>query len=176
MGDIFSVRIAGNVISPNVLASMEYGCAVAGAKLILIMGHTRCGAVTSALDLACTAADPKQATGCEHLEHIVKQIQNVIDPPTCQSVAGKSDEEKIPIVDEVARRNVMHIVGEAIKQSGTIRKLIGEGRIAVAGAIYDVASGKIDVITGPIGAAELAQWLNPDGQFTERIPAGQYTT
>ena len=59
LGDIFSVRIAGNVISQNVLGSLEFGCAVAGAKLILVMGHTRCGAVTAAVELACSSAQPR---------------------------------------------------------------------------------------------------------------------
>ena len=60
MGDIFSVRIAGNVTSRKVLASVEYGCAVAGAKLILVMGHTRCGAVTAAVNLIVLDRDGRR--------------------------------------------------------------------------------------------------------------------
>lgn len=146
MGDIFSVRIAGNVVSQNVLGSMEYGCAVAGAKLILVIGHTRCGAVTAAVDLVCSGANAEQATGCQHLEHIVSQIQKSVDAPVCQRVTTQTDDEKADVIDEVARRNVLRTVREIIEESRTIRKLIGERRIAVVGAIYDVKSGKIDII------------------------------
>jgi carbonic anhydrase/SulP family sulfate permease len=66
MGDIFSVRIAGNVSSRKVLASAEYGCAVAGAKLILVVGHTRCGAVKAAVNLICSTRTAAETTGCQH--------------------------------------------------------------------------------------------------------------
>ncbi len=164
LGDIFSIRIAGNVISPNVLASMEYGCAVAGAKLILIVGHTRCGAVTAAVDLACSAANVEEATGCQHLDHIVRQFQHVIDAPTCQRVATTSDDERTKVIDDVARRNVPRLVKQVIMQSRTIRKLVSEGRISVAGAIYDVVSGQIDIISGPIGADEVKNLIGVDEQ------------
>lgn len=67
LGDIFSVRVAGNVISPKILGSMEYGCAVVGSKLILVMGRTRCGAVTAAVNLSGSPEDILHATGCQHL-------------------------------------------------------------------------------------------------------------
>jgi carbonic anhydrase len=158
------VRIAGNVVSPNVLASMEYGCAVAGAKLILVMGHTSCGAVTAAIDLTCSGSNPEQATGCQHLEHIVSQIQHVVDAPSCQRFKGADK----AVVDEVARRNVLRIVQQVILQSRTIRRLVAEGRIALAGAMYDVAAGKIDIISGPIDAEQLKS-LSLDGEITSDI-------
>src|SRR5262249_6633059 len=77
MGDIFSVRIAGNVASRKVLGSIEYGCAVAGAELIPVMGHTRCGAVSAAVDLACSPGTVAEATGCAHLEHVLHEIQRL---------------------------------------------------------------------------------------------------
>lgn len=64
-GDIFSIRIAGNVISQKVLGSMEYGCAVAGAKLIVVIGHTQCGAITAAVNITGSSVDAEQATGCQ---------------------------------------------------------------------------------------------------------------
>jgi carbonic anhydrase len=156
LGDIFSVRIAGNVISPNVLGSLEYGCAVAGAKLILVIGHTRCGAVTAAIDLACSGISPEQATGCQHLEAIVSQIQQSVDTPTAERMARATTDEKATVVDAVARRNVMRTVRQIVLQSRTISKLVGEGRIAVAGALYDVQSGKLDLLTEEENAAASA--------------------
>ncbi len=146
LGDIFNVRVAGNVISPNVLASMEYGCAVAGAKLILVIGHTRCGAVTAAVDLVCSGANAAEATGCQHLEHIVSRIQKSVDAPTCQRVALQVGDEKTKTVDEIACQNVLRTVREIVDESRTIRKLVEEGRITVVGAIYDISSGKLDIL------------------------------
>ncbi len=147
LGDIFSVRVAGNVIGPSVLASMEYGCAVAGAKLILVIGHTSCGAVTAAVDLVCSGADPAQATGCQHLEHIVSRIQKSVASPTCERVKSETGAKKAEIVNDVARQNVLRTVKEITEDSDTIRKLVMNRRIAVLGALYDVASGRIDFLT-----------------------------
>ncbi|WP_164101371.1 bifunctional SulP family inorganic anion transporter/carbonic anhydrase [Candidatus Laterigemmans baculatus] len=144
LGDIFSVRVAGNVTSDKVLGSMEYGTAVAGAKLIVVMGHTRCGAVTASIDLACAKQDACQATGCHNLDSIVQEIQMVTDPSQLRSVPTLSAEEKLRFVDGVARDNVLHTVRRIIELSPTIEGLVAEGRVAIVGALYDVASGHID--------------------------------
>ncbi len=147
LGDIFSVRVAGNVIGGKVLGSMEYGCAVAGAKLILVVGHTRCGAVTAAVNLTCSTQNAEEATGCQHLESIVHEIQHSVDRPTCQRMESLADDARIAFVDSVARQNVLHVTRQIVEQSATIRQLVDEGRIAVVGAMYDVATGRIDFLT-----------------------------
>ncbi len=147
LGDIFSVRLAGNVISPEVLGSMEYACAIASAKLVLVMGHTRCGAVTAAVNLARSKQNVEQATGCEHLEPIVHDIQQSIDLPEWQGTEHASDDEKAAFVDAVARRNVLRAVRQIVGQSHTVRRLVRQQRVAVVGAMYDVATGKIDFLT-----------------------------
>ncbi len=81
LGDILSVRIAGNVISRKVLGSVEYGCVVAGAKLVLVMGHTRCGAVTAVINLIGQSRSPAEVTGCQHIGSVVREIQQSADPP-----------------------------------------------------------------------------------------------
>jgi carbonic anhydrase/SulP family sulfate permease len=146
IGDIFSVRIAGNVISENVLGSMEYGCAVAGAKVILVMGHTCCGAVTAAVELLSSGLNPEQTTGCQHLEAIVGQIQQSLDGPTAERMVRATGDDKTDIVNIVAKNNVLRMVREIVAQSRTIRKLVNEGRIAVVGAMYDVRSGKLNLL------------------------------
>lgn len=148
LGDIFSVRVAGNVISPKILGSMEYGCAVAGAKLILVMGHTSCGAVTAAVSLACSAKNAEQATGCQHLEPIIHDIQKSVDAQTCQLLATSSEADKARLVDAVARRNVARAVQQILHESQTINNLVRDGKLAVVGAVYDIASGKIDILNG----------------------------
>lgn len=147
LGDIFSVRVAGNVISRNVLGSMEYGCAVAGAKLILVVGHSKCGAVGASVNLACSSTSAEQATGCQHLEPIVQEINQSIDMSTCERIHRWSDDQKAAFVDSVARRNVLRVLSQILEQSRAIRQLVDEGRIAVAGAFYDVTSGQIDFLT-----------------------------
>jgi carbonic anhydrase len=141
VGDIFSVRVAGNISSRKVLGSMEYGCAVAGAKLILVMGHTRCGAVTTAVELACSPDPASQLTGCQHISHILNDIKDAIDPDKCRLIDRLSKEEKEAFVTDVARANVIRTVNRIVDESETIRNLVREGRIAVVGAMYDVGTG-----------------------------------
>lgn len=158
LGDIFNIRIAGNVTSPKVLGSMEYGCAVAGARLILVMGHTRCGAVTAAVDLACSQVDVAEATGCQHLEPIVNDIQQSIDGVTCRRVGLATPDEKAALINEVTRRNVEREITRILDQSETIRRLVEAERVAVVGALYDVTTGEIEFLArqpGTISAMRL---------------------
>jgi carbonic anhydrase/SulP family sulfate permease len=150
LGDIFSVRVAGNVTSPKVLGSMEYGCAVAGAKLILVMGHTRCGAVAAAVNLATSTLDAQQATGCQHLGPIVHDIQQSIDAATLAQMQQLTTDQRGALTDVVARRNVQRAVRQIVEQSTTVSGLIAQGRVAVVGAMYDVATGRIDFMTDDV--------------------------
>lgn len=147
LGDIFSIRIAGNVTSRKVLASAEYGCAVAGAKLIVVIGHTRCGAVSAAVQLRCSRQPAADATGCQHIDSIVGEIQrsteSVSYPP---AVSDRSSSHFMEMVDAVARKNVLRVVKEMRAHSRTIDRLVQERRIAIVGAMYDVTSGGIEFL------------------------------
>ena len=147
VGDIFSVRIAGNITSRKVLASVEYACAVAGAKLLLVLGHTRCGAVTAAVELIGETRTPAEITGCQHLEHIVRDIQRSTDVEACQAAALLPADQKLVFVDGVARRNVLRVVGEMQKASRTLNDLVSGNRIAIVGAMYNVGTGEIEFLT-----------------------------
>lgn len=103
LGDIFSIRIAGNITSPKVLGSLEYGCAVAGAKLIVVIGHTQCGAVTAAVNLSGSPETAEQATGCQHLESIIHEIQLSIGPQDCQPLEPRPEQEQADFINTVAR-------------------------------------------------------------------------
>jgi len=146
IGDIFSVRMAGHVTSEKVLGSLEYGCNVAGSKLILVMGHTRCGAVTAAVNLACQRQSAEQVTGCQHLESIIHDIQLAIDPPLLPLLESATDEEKAVMIEVVAIRNVELCVSRILEESNTIRRLVDEGRVAVVGAVFDITTGKINFL------------------------------
>jgi carbonic anhydrase/SulP family sulfate permease len=144
LGDVFSIRIAGNIVSDKVLGSMEYGCAMAGAKLIVIIGHTKCGAVTAAVNLAVSKANTEQATGCQHLEPIIQEIQLSIDPHSRTQTEPLPEQRKADLINAVSRQNVVRSVNSILQQSRTIHQLAVKGRLKVVGAMYDVDTGKIE--------------------------------
>jgi carbonic anhydrase len=147
LGDIFSVRIAGNVVSAYVLGSMEYACAVAGAKLILVLGHTRCGAVTTAVKTARLTEPLDKVTGCQHIEPILRDIQAAIGSNATRDYDQLPTPEQNSLVDNVARANVLHTVAAIAQQSQTLSALVAQGRILIVGAMYDVASGAIEILS-----------------------------
>ncbi len=148
LGDIFSARVAGNVVSQKILGSMEYSCAVAGAKLILVMGHTSCGAVGAAVSLSCSPKTAAEATGCQHLDSIVRDIKESIDPHVCQNLEQMSAATRAKFVDDVAALNVLRSVRHILQESQTIEKLVREGKLAVVGALYHIDSGEIEFLEG----------------------------
>lgn len=153
VGDIFNIRIAGNVAKEKVLGSLEYACAVAGSKLIVVMGHTRCGAVNTTLDLHFAGKTAAEATGCTHIDVLIREIQKSMDG---LDLAGKT--ERTPeLADEVMRRNVRRTVASIRTQSPILRKLEQEGTIAIVGASYDVATGAIEFFDGAGGRPAEAQ-------------------
>jgi carbonic anhydrase len=144
LGDIFSIRVAGNVATADVLAGAEYGCAVAQAKLILVLGHTRCGAVTTAVQLNGSSQSIAEATGCENLDHIIHAIQQTAIPASETTVEARPAAETDQLVDTVARQNVLHVTTALREKSRTLAGLVREGRVAVVGAIYNVSTGQIE--------------------------------
>jgi carbonic anhydrase len=146
VGDIFSVRIAGNLTSRKILGSAEYGCAVAGAKLILVMGHTRCGAVTAAVNLICSTRTAAETLGCQHLDYIVNDLQQSTDQASCRGIETRPADEQESLINAVARRNVSQVVERMRAQSRTLDDLVREGRIAIVGAMYDVVTGEIEFL------------------------------
>lgn len=143
VGDIFSVRIAGNITSRKVLGSIEYGCVVAGAKLVVVMGHTRCGAVSAAVDLIGTGETANLATGCQHLSYIIEEIQQSIDRDSAQRIQQMTPAERESFVDAVARRNVARSVQTMLQQSETLSDLEHDGRVLFVAAMYNIATGDI---------------------------------
>jgi carbonic anhydrase len=147
LGDIFSVRIAGNVVGPKVLGSLEYSCGVAGSKLIVVLGHTKCGAVTASVKFAVSGVQAETATGCSHLSAIVDRISLSIDLEKCKSIDSLPDNEQSRIIEQVTRNNVLHSIRQIVEESSTIRKLVEQEKIGLIGAIYNVASGQVEFLT-----------------------------
>jgi carbonic anhydrase len=131
LGDIFSIRIAGNVISENVLGSLEYATAVVGSRLILVLGHTNCGAVKGACDNV-------------ELGHITTLL-NKIKPAVAQETETQDDRtgNNAAFVNNVSKLNARHTTKEIVAKSDIIRKLVEDGTVGIVSAIYDVATGKV---------------------------------
>lgn len=132
LGDIFSVRIAGNIINEDILGSMEFGCKVAGSKIIVVLGHTKCGAIKGACD----------HVEMGHLTTLLSKIQPALEAETTTSENRNAKNGKF--VENVAKINVERTVQEILNQSNILREMVEAGQIGIAGAMYDVASGKVE--------------------------------
>jgi carbonic anhydrase/SulP family sulfate permease len=148
VGDAFVIRIAGNVAKEKVLGSMEFACAVAGARLVLVMGHTSCGAVKAAVDLFGTGNTASKATGCEHLDALVNEIQKSIVPGTKPHGDWVTSETKLMYVDDVAKRNVATTIAYIRSASRSLRELEAAGKIAIVGSMYDIKTGRVTFFEG----------------------------
>lgn len=143
IGDIFSVRVAGNIARDKIIGSMEYGCAVAGSKLIVVLAHTSCGAVTAAVDFFEEKKIASEETGCKHLDGLVEEIQLSIDknarfPSKQDAVARRA------FVDETARRNALRTMRRVREESEILSRLLDEGKIGIVGGLYDVSTGVVE--------------------------------
>ncbi len=144
LGDIFSVRVAGNIVSPRVLGSLEYACQIAGAKLVVVLGHTQCGAVATAAELLQDGITAAERNGCENLDSIIREIQASIDDETALRMATSTGDEKAIMLRDISRKNVLRATRAILNQSPTLTRLQREGRIGFAGGLYDVAVGEIE--------------------------------
>ncbi|WP_209331474.1 carbonic anhydrase family protein [Lunatimonas salinarum] len=132
LGDVFSVRVAGNVVNEDVLGSMEYAVKYAGSKLIVVLGHTKCGAVTA----ACSKVKDGNITALMH------KIKPAIDKEV--SVKENRDGKNSEFVEKVANLNVLHALEEIRDRSEIIEQMEKEGKILIVGGIYDVETGVVE--------------------------------
>jgi len=147
IGDVFSIRVAGNISGSKSLGSIEYAVAVAGVKLLLVLGHTRCGAVTSSVKLLGEKKDVTEATGCKHLHKIVDEVAPCIDESEFETFKAMDPDAQNTFVDEVANRNVLRAVSEMLRQSEVLQQAVDDGNLMVAGGMYDVETGKVTFLT-----------------------------
>ena len=136
VGDIFSVRVAGNIVNEDLLGSMEFACKLAGTKVIVVLGHTSCGAVKGACDDA-------------HLGNLTTLLSKI--KPAVQAVALPEDpaertSKNLDFVDQVAETNVRMTIENIRKQSPVLRIMEEDGEIALVGAMYDISTGKVDFL------------------------------
>ncbi len=135
IGDIFNARIAGNFVNQDILGSLEFACKLAGSKLIVILGHTSCGAVKG----ACDHAELGNLTAM--LDNIKLALDEV---KTAEGVDRSS--KNIDFVNEVAVQNVHLTITRLKKDSQILNEMIEKGEVKIVGAMYNVASGKVSFL------------------------------
>lgn len=133
VGDIFSARVAGNFVNTDILGSMEFATAVAGAKLIMVLGHTECGAVKGA---------------CDHVElgNLTHTLSNIAPAVYAVEIDGPRDSSNKEFVEAVSHMNVKMSVDNILERSTVIRDLVEEGDVMVVGAMYDVTTGRVSIV------------------------------
>ena len=135
IGDIFSIRIAGNFVNEDILGSMEFACKLAGTKLIVVLGHTACGAVKGACDHARLG----------NLTALIKKIEPAVDlvkEPQEESLRNSSN---IDFVNTVAEINVQITIAEIRSSSPVLAQMEKQGEIKIVGGMYDVNTGIVDI-------------------------------
>lgn len=136
LGDIFSIRIAGNFVNKDILGSMEFGCNVAGSKLVVVLGHSKCGALKGGLD-----ARSIEPAGMANLNHLISNFENCIN-----EIIQDGEERSSANSDLLERLNVCNIqrtIANIRAQSETLRKMEEDGKIKIVGANYCVESGMV---------------------------------
>lgn len=130
LGDIFSVRIAGNCVNEDILGSMEFACKVAGAKLIMVLGHSKCGAVKGACD------DVRMG----NLTALLNKIRPAVDDT---KAAGDRNSKNSTFVEAVAHRNVELAMEQIAERSPILKEMHAAGAIGIVGGMYDVNTGEV---------------------------------
>ncbi len=132
LGDVFSIRIAGNIINEDILGSMEFGCKVAGAKIIVVLGHTKCGAVKGA---------------CDHVEMgnltaLLSKIQPAVYDEKTETENRNSGNNDF--VEKVASINVKRTVHAIMERSPILKEMIDSGAIGIVGGTHDITTGAVN--------------------------------
>jgi carbonic anhydrase len=132
LGDIFSVRIAGNILNEDILGSMEFACKCAGAKIILVLGHTKCGAIKGACD------DIKM----DNLSILLEKIKPAIHAEKTITVNRNSTNSEF--VEKTAALNVKLTIEQITKRSPLLKSMVEQNQIAIIGGMYDIDSGIVN--------------------------------
>lgn len=133
VGDIFSTRVAGNIVNEDLLGSIEFACKLAGTKIVVVLGHTACGAVKGACD------DAKMGNLTILLDKIKPAVKAVTEP----SDPNMRNSKNIDFVNEVVLKNVHMTVDNTRSMSPVLKEMEDNGEIKIVGAMYDIKNGKV---------------------------------
>lgn len=134
IADIFTLRVAGNILNDDILGSMEFGTKVAGSKLIVVMGHTSCGAVAG----ACKNVQ------LGNLDHVLNKISPVIPP--VKKLMPKKTCDDMDLVDAIAKANAISVARQIPKQSQILKSLKDKGQLAIVVAMHNLKTGQVEFI------------------------------
>lgn len=157
IGDMFSVRLAGNVYSRKALGSLEFACKLAGAKLVVVLGHTHCGAVKAACEVEAKKLDAEAATGLGNLEGITSTIGEAVRMEKSTDYPRDGSDDRF--VDRVAEINVRNTMRWIQTKSPVLAAMAASGEIAIVGAMYNVSTGKVEFLDGTAAATHAASEL-----------------
>jgi carbonic anhydrase len=131
IGNVFNSRVAGNVANDDILGSMEFACKLAGAKVVLVLGHTSCGAVKGAIDDV-------------ELGNLTGLLAKIRPAVKATAFEGERSSKNLAFVDAVARTNVERTMAQILEKSGVLRDLASKRAIKVAGALYNLETAVVD--------------------------------
>jgi carbonic anhydrase len=134
IGDTFNARVAGNISNDDLLGSLEFACAAAGAKVVLVMGHTACGAIKGAID----------NVELGHLTGLLEKIKPAVPATT---FTGERTGKNPAFVDAVAATNVHRTVAEVHSRSSVLDGLAKDGKIKIVGSMYHLVGGRVEFLT-----------------------------
>jgi carbonic anhydrase len=134
LGDIFSVRIAGNFVNEDILGSMEFACKLAGTKLIVVLGHTSCGAIKGACDHARLG----------NLTKLIEKIEPAVYATEEPKEEAQRNSKNLDFVDAVAAKNVDLTIARVRRESPVLKELEEDGDIKIVGGMYDIATGAVE--------------------------------
>jgi carbonic anhydrase len=132
LGDVFSARVAGNVVNDDILGSMEYACKLAGSKLIVVLGHSHCGAIKG----ACARVELDHLSG---LLHKIKPAMDAVHAETAREISADDNE----LVQKVADKNVQLTVEQIRRKSPLLDALVKNGDCGIVGAMYNIETGQV---------------------------------
>jgi carbonic anhydrase/SulP family sulfate permease len=144
LGDIFCARVTGNLPSVGVLGSLEYACVVAGAKLVLVLGHANSALMRLAIEAYRTRQQVVETTGCAHLAPIVAEVQRALDPQRIERWESMSPWEQQTYLDELYRSHILRTMDTIHQESEALRRLVQAGQLKLVGGMYNVRSGQVD--------------------------------
>ena len=133
MGDLFSIRIAGNFVNEDILGSMEFACKLAGTKLVVVLGHTACGAVKGACDHARLG----------NLTALIKKIEPAVEAVTEPQDQSVRNSGNIEFVNNVAEKNVLMTIDNIRSQSPVLAEMEANNEIKIIGGMYDISNGEV---------------------------------
>lgn len=133
LGDIFSIRIAGNFVDKDILGSMEYACKLAGSRLIVVLGHTSCGAIKGACDHVRLG----------NLTHLINKIEPAVSAVPLPEEPSQRNSKNLEFVDAVSQMNVKMALEHIREKSPILKELEKKGEIAIVGGMYNVSDGKV---------------------------------